>query len=390
MIRTSAKTRRHQELRRLYEAASRDNRVARFYEDFNEVLVGDGADIQNRWSIRELFEQFVEDGREAANALRPVSDGGFHIQESAELVDTSMFANIMGQVLYNTTLQGYNTPDLIGSMLMETVQTQFSGERIPGIGRIGDDVEAISEGQPYPNATFSEEYVDTPETIKRGLILNITREVIFFDRTGILLQEASNMGQRIAVNKEKRILDVVCGITTIYRRNGAAAEATYQADNQASNTLADWTSIDTAQQKFNVQTDPTTGELIAAQIDVVVVPKALEQTAKRIKAATMVRTTSNTNQNTYTPGNQIDNGFQVVSGQYVRQRTSSDTTWFAGQPKKAFVYMQNWPLQVSQSNENSEVGFTRDIVARYKASERGGPAVRDRRYMLKNTPPSRC
>jgi hypothetical protein len=100
----------------------------------------------------------------------------------------------------------------------------------------------------------------------------------------------------------------------------------------------------------------------------------------------MTRQGSNTGNNqTYVNGNSVQGAPRVVSGQYVKQRTSSDATWFAGAPREAFVYMQNWPLTVTQSDENSEVGFTRDIVVRFKASERGAAAVRERLKMTKNT-----
>jgi hypothetical protein len=384
----SSKTRRHQELRRLYEAAQRDRDLAVFYEDFNAALDGERniAAMQDRWSVREIFEQFVPDGREAVNMLRPQSQGGYQLQESAQVVDTSLFANIIGQIMYTSTLKGYTMASLVGDLLVETIQTPFNGEKIPGIGRLGDDLETIPEGGEYPNAIIAEEYVSTPETIKRGLIMDVTREAVFFDRTGVLLNECGMMGERVAVNKEKRILDVVCGIVTIYRRNDQPAEATYQSDNTVTSTaLLDWSSIDAVQQKANVQTDPTNGEPISLDLDTVMVPKALEQTGKRIVNASMVRQTTNSNVATYVNDNQLKQSYNLVSGQYVRQRTSSDSTWFAGQPKKAFVYMQNWPLQVTQAAENTEVGFTRDILARFKASERGAAAVRDRRFMFKVT-----
>lgn len=385
-MRLDAKTRRHQELRRLYEAASRDRQFDRFMTDFQESLKGDANDLASRWSVRQLFEQFVPDGREAANLLRPSSGGGYQIQESAELVDTSMFANIIGQIMYTQTLNGFNQPGLVGEQLVEVIQTQFSGERIPGVGRLGDDLDVVNEGQEYPNAVLGEEYVDTPETIKRGLILNVTREAIYFDRTGVLLSECNRVGERVGVNREKRILDVVTGISTVYRRNGQAATATYASDNQLSNTLADWTSIDAAAQKFNGMVDPVTGEPISVSIDTILVPKALEILANRIISASMTRQGSNTGNNqTYVNGNSVQGAPRVVSGQYVKQRTSSDATWFAGAPREAFVYMQNWPLTVTQSDENSEVGFTRDIVVRFKASERGAAAVRERLKMTKNT-----
>lgn len=386
-----AKTRRHQQLRRLYEASVRDRQYARFMEDFNQALAQDAKDLASRWSVRQLAEQFIPDGREAVNMLRPSSVGGYQLQESAEVIDTSMFANIIGPIMYTSTLAGFNMPGLIGDRLVETIQTQFSGERIPGVGRIGDDVDIVNEGGQYPNAVLGEEYVDTPETIKRGLIMNVTKEAIYFDRTGVLLQECARVGERVAVNREKRILDVVCGISTVYRRNGAAAQATYAADNTLSNTLADWTSLDAVAQKFNTMTDPITGEPISISTVAVVVPKALEVLATRIVNSAMTRGGSNSGNNqTYVQGNSLystGNGGvpEIISGQYVRQRTGSDSTWFAGDPKKSFVYMQNWPLTVTQSDDSSEVGFTRDIVLRFKTSERGAAGVRERLFMTRNT-----
>lgn len=382
----NAKTSRHQNLRRLYEASKRDLRVDRFMEDFRQTLEQDAGNLADRWSVRELFEQFVDDGREAVAMLAPVTHGGFQIRESAELVDTSQFANILGQITYTATLNGYNAPDMIGDLLVETIPTQFSGERIPGVGRLGDDIDVVAEGGEYPNAIFGEEYVDTPETIKRGLILNVTAEAIFFDRTGVLMSECGKTGLRVRVNKEKRIFDVVCGIVTIYRRNGAAAVATYQAENTASNTLTDYTSIDAVEQKFNTMSDPITGEPISIDLDTILVPKALATQAGRIMAASQTRSGTNSgNTQTYVQGNSVNQNARVLSSPYVRQKTTNDSTWFAGRPREAFVYMQNWPLTVTQSGKDSEVGFTRDIVVRYKTSERGAAAVRDRLKMVKCT-----
>jgi hypothetical protein len=188
------------------------------------------------------------------------------------------------------------------------------------------------------------------------------------------------------VNREKRILDVVCGIATVYRRNGGAAQATYASDNTVTtNALADYTDIDAVDQKFNALTDPTSGEPIAISPDVLLVPKALQNTAFRIVNSTLIRQTTSSTIETETPGNSLNQPVRVISGQYVKQRTSSDTTWFYGQPKKAFAYMENWPLRLEQAPANSEASFERDIVARFKVSERGAAAVMDRLYMAKST-----
>ena len=46
--------------------------------------------------------------------------------------------------------------------------------------------------------------------------------------------------------------------------------------------------------------------------------------------------------------------------------------------------MENWPITVVQAPTNSEAEFTQDIVVRFKASERGTPAVMEPRRIQRN------
>lgn len=381
---------RHQELRRLHEAATRDGNVNRFHLDLDEAL-REGHMKPTDFSVKMLFEELVDDGRELASNFGPAQSSGFNFREAADTVDTTAFANVFGQITYTSTLEGFNSPDFIGEQLVTIIPTSFNGERIPGVGRIGDDAEDIREGQLYPNAVIGEEWVDTPETIKRGLILNVTQEAIFFDRTGMLLTQASQVGRAIGINREKRMLDTVLGITTSYRRNGAAARATYltsgagNINTKTSNALADWTNVEAAELLFDDIVDPTTGEPISVVPDTVIVPTGLKNTLARVLNATEVRHVSNTSVTTLGASPLQGRGYLGVSSAYVKQRTSSATTWFIGQPKAAFAYMENWGLRVQESDENSEAGFTRDIVVRYKASERGAAGVIEPRKMVKCT-----
>jgi CheY-like chemotaxis protein len=52
---------------------------------------------------------------------------------------------------------------------------------------------------------------------------------------------------------------------------------------------------------------------------------------------------------------------------------------------KAYAYMENWPITVTQAPANGEAEFNQDIVARYKVSERGAAHAYEPRYMVKNT-----
>jgi hypothetical protein len=231
----------------------------------------------------------------------------------------------------------------------------------------------------------NEYWIETPSTIKRGLAIDVTKEAVFFDRTNLILTRAKDVGEQIAINREKRILDVVLGISTVYRRNGAAPVATYSSDNTTTtNALVDWTSIDTIDTKFSAMTDPDTGDPIIVTPDTLVIPPALRQTAARIQNATMTGQTTSARE-TQVSGPSLKAPFKVETNQYVRQRTSSDTTYFYGKPKSAFAYMQNFPLKVVTQGASSQASFDRDIVSQSKASERGAAACMERLHMIKAT-----
>lgn len=389
--------------RRYYEAARKGKELGKFEADLQEEIKA--HDVRRTGgrgiSIRDLFENFVDDGREIVQSWSPRSGGGetgINLHEAG--VDTANFANITGQIVYSMVLDTFNDPVYIAPQLARTVPTGFSGERIPGVTQLGDAAESVGEGEAYPIAGVSEEWVETPETTKRGFIVPLTKEAVYFDRTGLVLQRCGKVTESLAINKEKRAIDCATGVTSTYRRNGGSTVATY-GDNSgthdwdnlaASNALQDWTDVENALLLFDDLTDPNTGEPILVNPDTILVPTALRATAQRILSATEVRETTNTNTVTIS-GNPFSSArtgatqwaYNIVSSQYVKARTSSASTWFIGQPMEAFYYMENWPIQAVQAPSNSELEFTNDIVMRWKVSERGAYVAYEPRRMVKAT-----
>lgn len=381
---TSVITRRHQDLRRMRESYVKEGRREEFIQEVSEIFHDRSTKLED-FRLRGLFEALVDDGFEYAQYFCGPSEGGYRFQEAADVVNTSLFANIFGQYVYSQVLRSYDKPELIGDDLVTIIPTNLSGEKIPGVTPLGDVSENIKEGDPYPQAIFGENWIETPETIKKGFIVDVTKETLHFDKTGLILQRASSVGDWIAVNREKRILDVVLGIATVYKRNSGAFEATYQSDNTVTTTpLVDWTSVDAADTKYAGIVDPDTGEPIVSTPNTLIVPPALKNVAGRIRrAAGTWQTTSG--RETHVNDSSLNGDWTVKSNQYVRARSGSDTTWFYGNPKAAFAYMQNWPITVESEGANGPQSFDRDIVARYKASERGAAGVLERRFMLKAT-----
>lgn len=377
--------------RRFLEAARHDRQEWRFWDDL-DASIGPHGYNENDFSLRELFEEFVPDGREIVGSWSPRSGGGrggIMLHESS--VDTSAFNHITGQIVYSTVLDRFNSPQFIASQLCTTVPTQFNGEKIPGVSQIGDEAEIVGEGQAYPTAGVGEEWIETPETVKRGFMVPVTKEAIFFDRTGLVVQRAADVSTWLGVNKEKRVIDVAIGTTNTYRRNGGSVVNTYQASTpwvnvKATNALVDWTDIENAELLFDGLTDPNTGEPIVVMPNTILVPSALKHTARRILNATEIQFGDGASNTTRTVGaNPVGGDYTILTSQYVKARTSSDSTWYIGDFKNAFWYMENWPITSVQAPSNSEAEFTRDIVMRWKVSERGTVAVVEPRRVVKCT-----
>lgn len=394
---------RHQGWRRLLEAATKDGTPERFFDDFGAALQSNQVDPVRDLRLRYLFEEFVEDGMEIVRSWDPRSGGMgpgggngamiLGLQEDG-FVSTANFAMIMGQITYSMVMQEYAKPVYLAEMLTTNQPTQFNGEKIPGMGEIGDAAEEIAEGKPYPTVGFAEQFIETPVTTKRGFIVPVTKEAVFFDRINMVLQRASKVSEWVMVNKEKRVLDLVLGIVNNYRYNevdydtyGAASGSRDWTNVKTSNPLTDWTSIEASELIFDAIEDPTTGEPVNVGVPQLIVPSALKHTARRITRATNINHVDNqANASTIRTesANPLD-PYTCLSSQYIKKRSGSATTWWHGDFQRAFAYMENWPITSVSAPPSSELEFTHDIVHRDKVSERGVPAVMDPRLVVKNT-----
>lgn len=355
------------------------------------------------FSVRELAETFVDDGREWVQSLNPYKSGVPLLEAGGAAVNTANFSNIFGQIAYTTTLEAFTDEEFLFSTLIPNEPTKFNGQKIPGMAKIGDEAEVVDEGQPYPIAGVSEDYIETPATKKRGLEVDVTREAIFFDNTGLLLTRCAEVGKYLGLNKEKRAIDCLidenAGAVSMtagghrYHWRGTSY-ASYQTstpwDNvTATATLVDWTDMDEASQTLAAILDPFTGEPISNTPTDLVVTRQNLWIAQRIVNATEITVVTpgfaTTGNPTETKARNPVNRVAIHSTQLLAARMATDTTWYLGTVRRYARYMENWPLQVLQSDQNSEVGFTRDIVARYRADERGAYSVVEPRVMTKST-----
>ncbi len=344
--------------------------------------------------------------RQAAKSVDP-DVSIVQTMEAAGATSTAAFTNISGQIVYSAILDKYENEEFVFTKLIPTVPTKFNGEKIAGITRIGDEALTVEEGGEFPLIGVSETYIHTPSTIKRGFRVALTKEAVFFDRTGVLLDRAGEGGEFLGLNKEKRAADcvidenagAVSAMTNGHRYHWRDTSIATYGDNsgthtwdnlQASNALVDWTDVEAAWLLLKAMTDPDTGEPTNFMPKHLVVTPQLQWTAMRIKRATNVRThvggyaTSGNLVELEAPS-PIPFEFEIVSSQQLASRLATDTNWFFGDIGRAFRYMENWPIKIQQAPPNSEDEFKRDIIVQYRVDERGAYSTWEPRAMVRNT-----
>lgn len=378
---------KYRELKRRYELDGAQKTVAHLSEALTAKQLA-----PEDFSLRDLAETLIPYGGEWVRSLDPRSGGGVQVLES-EGVDVTAFLNVAGQVVHSRILESYAQEAFVVSKLVKTIPTRLDGEKIPGAAPLADGAAEVLPGMPYPSLGFGEDYIETPSTAKHGLIVPVTRESIFFDRTNLVLSRAAEVGEILGLNKEKRLLDLVVGATNNYKWRGTSYD-TYQTAEpwvnvKSGNELTDWTNVDAAEQLFADMLDPHTGEPVLCKANTVLVMPAYRHAAHRIFNAQEISYAAG--DATTTAANPLGN-YRVRESRLAYRRiiaagTSADNAkkwWFLGDFEKAFAYMENWPITVTQSARNSDADFNNDVVVRFKASERGAAAVLNPRYVVKS------
>ena len=354
-------------------------------------------------SLRDLAEATL-----GTPAMRKLADNNIGsatvaLQESADPVNLTAFSNITGALIQEGVYEAYASPEFIGDKLVTAETSRRDGARVPGLADIDDDAMVVEEGAEFPNVKFGEDYIDVPTSKKRGMKISVTRELVFFDETGRVLEMAQSVGSRLGLNKEKRILSVVIGGTNNYNRKGVAANTYLTSGNRINDqvqTLTDWTSVDDAMQLFaDMRDDRATAEPIMVMPDTMIVTSAKLMTAKSILSATEVRTSTNSAATQTIHANPVSGSMSIVSSRYLDWMLTQAAAagglalagnvakdyWFIGQPKKAFRYRTLFPMQVLAAT-NDKNSFERDVVAEYRADERGVAYTRAPWYMVRNKP----
>jgi|694.fasta_scaffold70575_2 hypothetical protein len=349
-------------------------------------------------SIRQLAESFLGSNW-AENLYR--YNSGVRVQEATEGVDASSFTAITGQLLVNEIKDKFELAKLIGDDVCETIPVtngNLKEQKVPWLSNVIDSVEKVEEGMPYPNTSFSPNFIEYPAIEKIGRICAVTMEAIYSDLTGQILDSAGSVGTYCGLAREERILKVVLGLVNNHKWNGTSYN-TYLSSGAWVNTvsnfvLKDWSSVNTLEQLFVDMLDPNTGKNILIEPKQMLVMPANRYRAIRAFSATTTRSgdfATSGNPDQIEAPNPLDKDYQILTSPHARRlltesgvsKAVADSFVLLGDFKKSFVWREAKPLTVVEAPAQNPREFEQDIALAVKASMMGVACVRDPRYVVR-------
>ena len=348
-------------------------------------------------SLHAIIEGTIDGGREFINAMNPGTGENSVHAEAIDAVDTTAFSTITNAVIGSRVMVQRNNKALVLQAMIPHEGTRLDGEMIPGAQQVGDNFEPIPELNAYPHYTIEEDYVETPKGAKRGRILSISREAVFFDRFNLVMRSADNVGSMLYVNKEKRIADVIIGFTNNHKRQGTTYN-TYLTSgkwvNDISNPATSLDNLDIAENLLDEMVDFNNGESIDISATSILGSKRRANMWNTILKAAQVRTnTSGAGTFQSIAPNPVSGDYNFTASKYLEKQIvarglataeQAKDWWFLGDFFKAFTYQENWPVTVTRAPRNNHDEFNNDIVASFRCSERGVAFANDPQQVERN------
>lgn len=361
----------------------------RLAADHIDGLLTEGQIKPEDFSIRQMFEELVD----LPAGLRDDAEA------VAEAINTSGFPTIASKVIHKKVIDSYTTAlGSVAELVTEDDATNTEKEIVAGMEAADTTPLLRRQGMAYEETGFGEKFWQI-SMHDFGRMISLTREVIFEDKTGKVMQTAQGIGKSVGNHKAKMIIQTITGQvrTAIESTYGGAVykgtvktAANMYADTHAttfdgqvndnlaaSNALADYTDIDNILQLFAKMKDES-GEAIEVTPTHILVPLALQTLLTRILSG--VNLLGSALVPAMNPIQTLGN-FKPVSSIYM----ADTSTWFMGDFAKQILWLNVFPLETKAQGADSNLAFTNQIVARFRVSYHGGCGHTDYRHIVKAT-----
>lgn len=313
--------------------------------------------------------------------------------------NTSAYFSSIAGLIEAKALDSYNKPEFIADRVCPAQASTLRSETAIGMGRVGDQAQLMVPGESIPLVGMSERWIKTPDTQKRALGVAVTKEAVFFDLTGDVLNKAATVGDELALNKEKRVLRHLVGIDNSYQYCGTSYNTYLTSGNWINKvnplSLTDWTNLETARLYFSRMTDQESSERIVVTPDTLVVTDGKKTTADHILNAELHDTYTQSAAQMRRVANQERGRYELISSPILEQiivasgvSAANALEYFVlmSRAGKPFRYMQNWGITAQPVTADSFTMASKGILYALFCDEMGAVSVWEPRHTFLGVP----
>lgn len=329
--------------------------------------------------------------------------------EAMDAVGASTFADIGGQLLVDHVRDNYELAmkevDQLGIPNRSNPAQNLGTHKDPWLSRVYEEPQIVNPGQTFPWAHFSEQWATLPAPERRELGIAIEWEMIYADKTKQAFNRAQGVGEKMGLNKAKRILAVVTGLSyTKGQQTYAAQQFNYNGtgydvygtsglwiNKKSGLTVTTYDHITSIEELFGHMTDLATGDSIDVAVDnrkvLCVWDKQWDlhgaMLASDVLRGSFPTSGDNIQQHYNSPLKSI---YQVVPSKLLYNMLTTHLPGganltaaqakqylFWGNFAKAFGYREVYPITITQAPPQNPAEFYQSISIQVKTSEYGVP-----------------
>lgn len=361
-----------------------------------EDLLTEGKLQAEDISLKALFDATVDQETIDTNDAAQVAEG----------INKSMFPVISSKIINSQIIAAYNLAEGDVSKLYRTIPaTRTDEETIVGFASGNYTPLLRPEGMSYEETSFGEKYWNV-KMADFGRMISVTRETIFEDRTGEVMERARDIGEAAGQHKAKMVIQTLeCLPRTAFNEvTGASNAAIYKGSAKQQTTFYSNThaaTIDSA----GVNDNLSTLALGSASAALNAVKGAWQQMQEMVDEAGQKISIPGPYYMVVDPSTYVDvwNAFNTPSwmptggeGQgptgsplgamapisIIQSLWLTAGTWYFGRPDQQLRWVEVFPAATASQGTNAELAFTNQIVARYRFNYHGGIGNTDYRYVI--------
>lgn len=307
-----------------------------------------------------------------------------------EAVASGAFPKITGTLISSKLISAYDGVTTIGDKLTTVNQSNMQIETIAGFSE-AETPEEVGEGMEYSDSTIGEKFV-TAQNVKYGRMISVTEEMIYFDKTGQVLNRAKRVGQKAAQYKERLILRGIQDLDgTVYRPDGNAtafyalgsAASHKQGANLIQTNPFGEAGLEEVMNIAQTMKDDSEGAQDDDYINIDLNSLMILVPALLYVEAWQMANSAKTPESGENAENFFKGRFTPVTSPYITSNNA--TTWYWGDFKEDFWWNEVWPLQTMTQKPGGDHEFTKDIKARVKVRFYGSCSAVSYVHCFKNT-----